>query len=71
MNLDEKMILLATAFLFLPYQIASVAVACVLEVSQKIHLKRCVILLLFYRYLRLSTVCISLIRFPLRMDEHF
>ena len=30
MNLDEKMILLATAFLFLPYQIASVAVACVL-----------------------------------------
>ena len=116
MNLDEKMILLATAFLFLPYQIASVAVACVLiqalcrhklvdaiknqtgaiffysfivlefivsifhsvymepiivEVSQKIHLKRCVILLLFYRYLRLSTVCISLIRFRLRMDEHF
>ena len=30
MNLDEKMILLATAFLFLPYQIASVALACVL-----------------------------------------
>ena len=30
MNLDEKMILLATAFLFLPYQIASVGIACVL-----------------------------------------
>lgn len=130
MNLDEKMILLATAFLFLPYQIASVAVACVLiqalcrhklvdaiknqtgaiffysfivlefivsifhsnwtgfgntwlfvliglygayyrRCITKIHLKRCVILLLFYRYLRLSTVCISLIRFRLRMDEHF
>ena len=33
MNLDEKMILLATAFLFLPYQIASVAVVCIFNTS--------------------------------------
>lgn len=30
MSLDEKMILLATCFLFLPYQIASVGIACIL-----------------------------------------
>lgn len=30
MNLDEKMLLLATCFLFLPYQIASVGIACIL-----------------------------------------
>ena len=29
-NLDEKMILLATLFLFLPYQIASIGIACIL-----------------------------------------
>lgn len=30
MNLDEEMLLLATCFLFLPYQIASVGIACIL-----------------------------------------
>ena len=30
MSLDEKMILLATCFLFLPYQVASVLIVCIL-----------------------------------------
>ena len=60
-NLDEKMILLATLFLFLPYQIASIGIACILVQALCRHklvdaLKQQTGALFFYSFVGLELV---------------
>lgn len=60
-NLDEKMILLATLFLFLPYQIASIGIACILVQALCRHklvdaLKQQIGALFFYSFVGLEFV---------------
>lgn len=60
-NFDEKMILLATLFLFLPYQIASIGIACILVQALCCHklvdaLKQQTGALFFYSFVGLEFV---------------
>lgn len=71
MNLDEKMILLATASLFLPYQIASVAVACILIQALCRHklvdaIKNQTGAIFFYSFYRIGIYCFHL---PFELDR--